>query len=299
MDLSAKGAAFLRAHEGFVAQYYLDPVKVPTIGIGFTWASDAFRQWWGANKRIPFGPGASMTRQEAEEALIYLVRHEYGKAVNGFLRKKVPQHVFDAMVSAVYNLGPRALTWKWAAAAKAGNYAEAASLLRNTGTTAQGKKLAGLVRRRQEEGILMEKGIYTGVGGVEHAPVDAMADGILRRREAGPAVAQLIRDLATLGYYNGIMDDLFGPATERAVMAFQTDNGLKADGLAGPVTLAAIAKAVAAKSAPQKPVEPSPAPKPAPAPERTPEPATGGMGTVAFVLAATLAAALVLMGLFL
>jgi lysozyme len=36
MGLSPKDAAFIRRHDGFVARYYLDPVGVPTIGIGFT-----------------------------------------------------------------------------------------------------------------------------------------------------------------------------------------------------------------------------------------------------------------------
>ena len=34
MRLSKQGAAFVRSHEGFVPKYYLDPVAVPTIGVG-------------------------------------------------------------------------------------------------------------------------------------------------------------------------------------------------------------------------------------------------------------------------
>lgn len=264
MKLSDKGAAFVRAHEGFVPRYYLDPVGVPTIGVGFTWRSAAFREWWTANRPDKFGIGAAMTREEADDALRTLFDKEYGKAVNDFLDKKVPQHVFDGMASPVYNLGPGALKWKWAAAAKAGNYAEAAKLLRTTGTTAQGKKLAGLVRRRQEEALLIEKGIYTGIA----EPIDAMSDGVLRRGERGPAVAQLIRDLHKLGHYDGALDDVFGPGTESAVMSFQRTHDLDADGKAGPVTLAKIA----ALMAPPAPVAPAPAPVqpepflPAPAP---------------------------------
>lgn len=281
MRLSEKGAAFVRLHEGFVGRYYLDPIGVPTIGIGFTWRSDSFRQWWAANKKgVTFGPGATMTREEAERALIYLCEREYGKAVNSFLGKRVPQHVFDGTVSPVYNLGAKSLEWKWAAAVKAGNYASAASLLRNTGTTAAGRKLAGLVRRRQEEALLIEKGIYTGVGAVTKpvAPVDAMADGILVRREEGPAVEKLIRDLAALGYYDGRLDDVFGPGTESAVMQFQRDKGLKIDGIVGPKTFAAIEAALKAKTR-------SPAPKPQPAPQPAPAPAQGFWAALATAIA--------------
>lgn len=43
MRTSAKGRAFLRAHEGSVRTAYLDPVNVPTIGVGFTMRSTAVR----------------------------------------------------------------------------------------------------------------------------------------------------------------------------------------------------------------------------------------------------------------
>ena len=162
MELSASGAAFIRRHEGFVPRYYLDPVGVGTIGIGFTWRSASFRSWWAANKSGAFGPGATMTQAQADAALRVLIADEYGRAVNGFFGKAVPQHVFDACVSAVYNLGPGALAWRWAAAARDGDFARAAALLRVTGTTAGGKTLAGLVRRRREEALLLEQGIYTG-----------------------------------------------------------------------------------------------------------------------------------------
>ncbi len=242
MKLSSKGAAFIRGHEGFISKWYRDPVGILTIGIGFTWRSDSFRVWWKKNKPgVNVGAG-SMTRAEADDALSYLCAREYGTAVNKFLGHPSPQHVFDGMVSPVYNLGARALKWKWAAACQAGDYEKGAHLLTNTGTTAKGIKLTGLVRRRKEEALLISKGIYTGVhGGATRQPVDAMADSILERGERGPAVAALMLDLAALGYYSGHRDDLFGLGTESAVLSFQRKNGLEVDGYAGPITLRLIA----------------------------------------------------------
>jgi len=240
MKLSAQGAAFLRGHEGFVSKWYRDPVGILTIGVGFTWRSESFKKWWKKHKPGSIGQG-SMTRFEADDALKYLCDTEYGLAVNRFLGKKVAQHVFDGMVSMVYNLGPGALKWKWAAACKRGNYAAAAALVRRTGTTAKGIRLPGLVRRRKEEALLISNGIYTGE---RVLVIDAMADGVLRRRERGSAVAALIRDLKTLGYYSGPIDDLFGPSTEAAVMQFQHISGLQSDGIAGPKTLKMIAAAL-------------------------------------------------------
>lgn len=169
-SLSAKGAAFIRLHEGFRPAAYKDPVGILTIGIGFTWRSSSFREWWSKFKAGPFNSASRMTVQEADDALQYLVAREYGKAVNDFLGKEVPQHVYDAMVSAVYNLGPGALKWKWAEAARNGDYGLAASRLRVTGTKAQGRVLPGLVRRRKEEALLLEKGVYTGVKAVQPEP---------------------------------------------------------------------------------------------------------------------------------
>lgn len=253
MKLSPKGATFLRLHEGFVAKYYLDPVGIGTIGIGFTWGSASFREWWGKNKPgKKFGPGASMTREEAEAAVVFLCEREYGAAVTGFLGKAVPQHVFDGSVSPVYNCGPGALKWQWAAKLKAGDFAGAAKLLESTAVTAKGKRLAGLVRRRKEEALLISRGIYTGVDSKAVSIVeDAMADGMLVRGERGPAVAAMLRDLAALGFYDGALDDVFGYGAEAAVLRFQKHRMLKADGYAGPQTLKEIAAAIARQKAAQ------------------------------------------------
>jgi GH24 family phage-related lysozyme (muramidase) len=248
--LSSKGATFMRMHEGFVAKWYLDPVGVPTIGIGFTWRSRAFREWWAKNKPgVAFARGATMTRAEAEDALRYLVDNQYGRAVNRFLGKTVPQHVYDGTVSPVYNLGEGSLEWKWAAAVRRGDYDAAAKHLRRTGTTASGRTLPGLVRRRKEEALLISKGVYTGIhpsGVTDVLPVvsDAMSDGILKRGERGPDVAKLIRDLSALGHYDGVLDDVFGWGTQRAVLDFQEAHSLVRDGVAGPVTLKAINDAI-------------------------------------------------------
>ncbi|MGN1020206.1 MAG: peptidoglycan-binding protein, partial [Aristaeellaceae bacterium] len=53
----------------------------------------------------------------------------------------------------------------------------------------------------------------------------------------GPSVRAMQKRLKTLGYYTGTVDGDFGSATTAAVKAFQTQNGLKADGIAGTTTL--------------------------------------------------------------
>jgi len=62
----------------------------------------------------------------------------------------------------------------------------------------------------------------------------------LRRGASGTAVKELQQALARAGFNPGSVDGEFGPATERAVKAFQSANGLTADGVVGPKTRAAL-----------------------------------------------------------
>ena len=59
----------------------------------------------------------------------------------------------------------------------------------------------------------------------------------------GDAVLALQQKLIDLGYLGGTADGKFGDETEKAVRNFQQKNGLKADGLAGKKTMAALGKA--------------------------------------------------------
>lgn len=62
------------------------------------------------------------------------------------------------------------------------------------------------------------------------------AAGTLRRGAVGPEVLRLQQELARCGYYRGPIDATYGALTESAVMAFQRDQGLAVDGVAGPET---------------------------------------------------------------
>jgi hypothetical protein len=61
--------------------------------------------------------------------------------------------------------------------------------------------------------------------------------------DSGPTVRTLQRALARVGHDPGAADGTFGPATETAVKAFQTDAGLTADGIVGPATARALVQA--------------------------------------------------------
>lgn len=56
----------------------------------------------------------------------------------------------------------------------------------------------------------------------------------------GTEVTQIQQKLTSLGYYSGKIDGIYGTATKNAVIAFQSDWGLTADGIAGTKTLNAL-----------------------------------------------------------
>ncbi len=69
-------------------------------------------------------------------------------------------------------------------------------------------------------------------------------DVTLRSGDDGPEVEALQQALAKLGYDPGAIDGDYGPSTQAAVVAFQTAEGLTADGIAGSETLNALAAAL-------------------------------------------------------
>ncbi len=58
----------------------------------------------------------------------------------------------------------------------------------------------------------------------------------LHEGSKGAEVIDIQSKLNTLGYYKGASDGIYGPLTRKAVVQFQLDHGLTADGVAGLVT---------------------------------------------------------------
>lgn len=64
--------------------------------------------------------------------------------------------------------------------------------------------------------------------------------GLSRYGSNGEEVRQIQKKLKEWGYYDGGVDGIYGSKTYSAVKKFQSKNGLKADGIAGEKTLAAL-----------------------------------------------------------
>jgi peptidoglycan hydrolase-like protein with peptidoglycan-binding domain len=72
---------------------------------------------------------------------------------------------------------------------------------------------------------------------------------LLKNGSSGHQVIELQEGLEALGYELGNCDGAFGPATEKAVKAFQEAQGLKVDGLVGRGTIASLNKLLEASRA--------------------------------------------------
>jgi peptidoglycan hydrolase-like protein with peptidoglycan-binding domain len=93
----------------------------------------------------------------------------------------------------------------------------------------------------------------------------------LRRGASGSAVARLQQILSRRGNDPGAADGRFGPRTQAAVLAFQRANGLKVDGIVGPITWRAL---LADSAAPVTPAPTTTTVDAAVAPAETPSMAT-------------------------
>lgn len=77
------------------------------------------------------------------------------------------------------------------------------------------------------------------------------AQGVIAWGSRGEDVREMQSRLIRWGYLKGSADGIFGQSTYDGLVAFQKKNGLKADGVAGPATLAALGMPTAAAAASQ------------------------------------------------
>ncbi len=100
---------------------------------------------------------------------------------------------------------------------------------------------------------------YTGTPVTSAAPTAAASTpvpfpGTLRSGSKGDSVITLQTRLRELGYYTGAIDGDYGRGTQNAVSAFQSANGLTADGVCGQLTWTALFSDTAAPKPTMAPV---------------------------------------------
>ncbi|MCU0902428.1 MAG: glycoside hydrolase family protein [Tabrizicola sp.] len=237
MRMSAKGLAFLEAHEGVVLKAYRDPVGIWTIGAGLTSASGV----------VKVRPGMVLTKEEASNLLGTALTRNYEPGVvramvqiQGSTVISPKQHEFDAAVSFHFNTGAIArATWlkRWKAKAKP-DLIRAGLMAWNK---AGGRVLPGLTRRRREEADMLLDGRYAGIKPVEPRLGLARWALVLSPEE----IARVRDGFRKLGYNPG--PDTDGVVTA-SVVKFQADHDLKVDNIIGRATLSTLDRALAARS---------------------------------------------------
>lgn len=103
----------------------------------------------------------------------------------------------------------------------------------------------GVFREMLSEGARAELVDLGDLTGLEDAEAGGNVSMVLRFGDKGPFVGLLQKSLKALGYHVGAVDDDFGPLLRTAVMAFQADNHLIEDGIAGRATFEALEDAEA------------------------------------------------------
>lgn len=143
MKTSSKGIDLIKKYEGLELKAYPDPGTGSdpwTIGYGCT--------IYPSGEKVM--PGDVITEEEAEEYLKHDLEQFEGY-VNLYVDAPLNQNQFDALVSFTYNLGPHNLqTSTLLKELNRGNYQGAAAQF-GRWVNAAGRKLSGLVKRREAE----------------------------------------------------------------------------------------------------------------------------------------------------
>lgn len=226
MQVSDKGVQFIASEEGKVLKAYRDVAGVLTIGYGHTNLA-------GTAPKVT--PGMRITEAEALDIL----KRDLAK-FSARVDKRMgnqPQHVHDGSASFDFNTGA-ILKASWVAAFLSGNKTDARRRLKMW-NKAGGRVVRGLVNRRNHEAMVIFDGVYPNMisPSAPSAPTDS------------GAVLEYQRQLQDLGYYDGKLDGIRGPKTDKAVEAFQKDQDLTVDSIVGPATRAALRTALGDKAA--------------------------------------------------
>lgn len=148
MKASAECLALIKSFEGFSAKPYRCPAGIPTIGYGSTRYAD------GRPVSLNDSP---ITEQQADE-IMQATLTTYEDAVNRYVSVSLNQWQFDALVDFAYNAGAQNLrTSTLLRKVNAGDFIGAAAEF-GKWVNGGGKKLPGLVRRREAERVLFVGG---------------------------------------------------------------------------------------------------------------------------------------------
>ena len=144
MKTSEEGKDLIKLFEGCRLKAYRCSADVPTIGFGNTFYED------GAKVQM----GDTITLERAKE-LFELLLPKYERIVLKKVNVQMKQNEFDALVSHTYNTGGSSTLFRLIN--EKADKEDIKNWWLTKYTTANGKKLKGLVERRKQEYDLYEK----------------------------------------------------------------------------------------------------------------------------------------------
>jgi len=148
MNPSKNCIDLIKKFEGFRSEAYQDSVGIWTVGYGST--------MWPDGKKVQ--PGQRMTIQEAEAVMTWELTRKGKEILSGLPTTIINQNQYDALVSFAYNLGVGALlksTLFKKLKVNPNDPSIRTEFMR--WVNAGGKRLTGLVRRREAEANLYFK----------------------------------------------------------------------------------------------------------------------------------------------
>jgi len=141
MRTGQKGIELIKSFEGCKLKAYLCPAGIPTIGYGNTFYEDG--------RKVKIG---DQINQEMADDLFRNLLPKYENIVKSKLKVTVNQNQFDAVVSHTYNTGGSKTLFAYINNQAGAKYIR--EWFEKKYTSANGKELAGLVKRRKAEANL-------------------------------------------------------------------------------------------------------------------------------------------------
>lgn len=150
MQMSEKGKELLAQWEGLELNVYNDVAGLPTIGVGHLLTRDELTSGKIYIQGEPVRYANGLTRKQALD-LLGQDLNKFEKAVNDNVAVQLRQNQFDALVSFSFNVGPDAFRNSTLLKVLNQNkYDEVPNQLRRW-VFAGGKKVQGLINRRENE----------------------------------------------------------------------------------------------------------------------------------------------------
>ena len=218
MRVSKKCIEIVKEFEGCYLEAYQDEVNVWTIGYGITSSDKAI-----TGKTIK--KGMKISKATAEKWLVESLNRIYLPKVMKYQdRYHFNSSQIDALVSFAYNIGSiDGLTDKGKRSIRT---IEEKILLYNK---AGGKELRGLTRRRLRELEMFRAGSKKFDEGLPVLP----SRGYFQLADKGKQVGQVQKLLSWMDFYNGKIDNVYGPETVKAVKKLQDLIGTSQNGKFG------------------------------------------------------------------